>query len=132
MTDLVCNDTVKSLIEGQALLVRQLEAKQKRIDHLEFILEQRVRATKNEFNPDSINAMCQKVYAVFQANPGIGFTYDEFPVAFKDYHGWANEHLPQRIRDLRQAGLVWSDEESTPKRFYLKLKPLENEKKHET
>ncbi len=122
MTELAMNETVKSLIETNVLQARQLEAKQKRIEHLEYILEQRVRATKNEFNPDSVNHMCKLVYEVFLAHPGVGYTYDEFAFAFKEHHGWANVHLPQRIRDLRQMDLVWSDETVSPKRFYLKLK----------
>jgi hypothetical protein len=115
-------DTITTLIETNALQAKQIEAQRRRIERLEYILEQRVRATKNSFDPDKVNKMCRLVYEVFLANPGIGFTYDEFPTAFKDLHGWSNEHLPQRIRDCRQMGLVWSDETSDPKRFYLKLK----------
>lgn len=114
-------DTITSLIETNVMQAKRIEAQCKRIEHLEFVLEQRVRATKNAFNPDSVNKMCQKVYAVFLANPGVGFTYDEFPAAFKELHGWSNEHLCQRIRDIRQMALVWSDETSSPKKFYLKL-----------
>lgn len=125
MAQVVENPTLVQLIEVNFMQARQIEAQRKRIEHLEFVLEQRVRATKNEFHPERMEKMCRLAYEVFLANAGVGFTYDEFPLAFRELHGWCNEHLPQRIRDLRQQGLVWSDEQSSPKRFYLKLKEIE-------
>jgi hypothetical protein len=68
---------------------------------------------------------------VFLDNAGIGFTYDDFRPAFKERWRFDSEHLPQRLRDLRQAGLIWSTDHggTTPVTFYLKLKTVKEQPK---
>jgi len=117
-------------IETNAYLVRQLQAKERRIQQLEFILEQRYRETKRQFDSDKIDEMKSKVYQIFLANQGIGFTYEEAEDEFERMFGYRSANVGQRMRDLRQEGKLWSTEEqieySTKKkvRFYLKLADL--------
>jgi len=61
------SESLVTTIETNAYLVRQLEAKQKRIDHLEFVLEQRGRETKRQYNPEQNDEMKEKVYKIFLA-----------------------------------------------------------------
>ena len=105
-----------TLIESQSLLVKQLEAKDKqleaqkrRIEFLEFVLEQRGRETVKRFDPKQVELMVGKVYQVFLENPGRGLTYDEVGEEFERLWRFHSEHLPQRVRDLRKTGKVWSD-----------------------
>jgi hypothetical protein len=116
--------SIVTLIEANAALTRQLEAKQKRIDFLEFVLQQRAQETQKSFNPAAMGVMCQKCYTVFLEHSGVGYTYEEFNDAFKDRWQFESAHLPQRLRDLRQMNLIWSTDHdgSTPVTFYLKLK----------
>jgi hypothetical protein len=104
-----------------------LEAKDKRIRQLEYVLEQRYRETKRQFDPDKLEEMKGKVYQIFLANPGVGFTYEEAEDDFERTYGFRSANVGQRMRDLRQEDKLWSTEEtiecSTKKkvRFYLKL-----------
>jgi hypothetical protein len=110
-----------TLIEANAVLTRQLEAKQRRIEHLEYILEQRLRETKRQFNPELIDEMKSKVYRIFLANVGRGFTYEEAESEFEAMFGFHSANVGQRIRDLRQERKLWSDDKDGKVRFFLKL-----------
>ena len=119
------NDTVKSLIETNALLSRQLEAKQKRIEYLEMILQQRHIETRRSFNPDKIEEMVEKVYLLWlEATPGTGFNYEEAQEEFYQRYRFRSACVPQRMRDLRKEGRLWSKEsdDSGKVTFYLTLK----------
>jgi len=118
-----------TLIEANAILAKQLEAKEKRIRYLEFILEQRYQATKKKYNPEKIAAMCRRCYEVFLDAPaGTGFTETEFLDAFFRKWQFKSAHLPQRLRDLVKPpySLLWraKDDEGNV-RFYLKLEEAE-------
>ena len=108
-------------IETNAYLVRQLEAKEKRIRQLEFILEQRYRETKRQFDPAKLEEMKAKVYQLFLASPGVGFTYEEAEEEFERMYGFKSANVGQRCRDLRQEGKLWSSDEEGKVRFYLRL-----------
>lgn len=108
-------------IETNAYLVRQLEAKEKRIQHLEFVLEQRVRETKRMYDPKHIDEMKDKVYRLFLACPALGFTYEEAEQEFQTAYGFRSANVGQRMRDLRQEGKLWSSDEEGKVKFYLKL-----------
>ena len=109
-----------TLIEANAILTRQLEAKQKRIEYLEYVLEQRSRLTKAEFDPAKMERMKRLCYGVLLANPGVGFTYAEFEGAFENQQGFRSANTGQRLRDLYADGLAWRD--GNPVKYYLKLK----------
>ncbi len=115
------DQSMATLIESQSLMIKQLEAKDKRIRFLEFILEQRGRETLKRFDPKQVELMVGKVYQVFLENPGRGLSYDEVGEEFKRLWHFHSEHIPQRVRDLRKAGKVWSDDSSGVVRFYLTL-----------
>lgn len=122
------NATVKSLIESNALLAGQLNAKQKRIEHLEMVLNQRHIETRRAFDPDKINEMIEKVYLLWlEAAPGTGFTYEEAQEEFFQKFRFRSSCVPQRIRDLRQQNRLWSkeDPDSGKVTFYLTLKSVE-------
>lgn len=115
-------------IETNAYLVRQLEAKQKRIDHLEFILEQRYRETKRQYDPEKFGEMKRKIYeGIFLNNPGIGFTYEEIATEFNRLYKFESEFLGPRLRELRKENKIWSDDSDGTKkvRFYLKVAEVE-------
>jgi hypothetical protein len=117
--------TVKSLIESSAILTQQLNAKQKRIDHLEMILQQRHIETRRAFDPDKINEMIERVYLLWlEASPGTGFTYEEAQEEFYQKWRFRSSCVPQRMRDLRQQRRLWSKEDPESKKvmFYLTLK----------
>jgi hypothetical protein len=125
MQELGISDTVKSLIESNALLASQLNAKQKRIDYLEMVLQQRHIETRKAFNPDKINEMIEKVYLLWlEASPGTGFTYEEAQEEFYQKFRFRSSCVPQRMRDLRQQGRLWSKEDPDTKKvtFFLTLK----------
>jgi len=101
--------TLASSMETIASLSRQLEAKQKRIDHLEMVLQQRQIETRRTFNPDKIDEMKNKVYMLWlDAEPGTGFTYEEATEEFFYKYHFRSANVGQRIRDLRQEGKLWS------------------------
>jgi hypothetical protein len=110
-------------IETNAYLVRQLEAKDKQIRHLNFILEQRYRETKRQFDPSKLEEMKGKVYQIFLASPGVGFTYEEAEEEFERMYGFKSANVGQRMRDLRQEKppKLWSSDEEGKVRFYLRL-----------
>lgn len=125
MTQELIDPITKSLIEGNAILVKQLEAKQKRIEHLEMVLYQRHEETKKAFNPDKINEMIERVYTLWlEAPPGTGFTYEEAQEEFYQRWRFRSSCVPQRMRDLRQQDRLWSKEDPENKKvtFYLTLK----------
>jgi hypothetical protein len=114
---------VKTLIESNAILARQLEAKQNRINYLEMVLQQRHIETRKAFDPTKINEMINKVYLLWlEAEPGTGFTYEEAEEEF--YHKWQYRSacVGQRMRDLRQQGKLWSKEIDDKVTFFLTLK----------
>ena len=122
------SESLVTTIETNAYLVRQLEAKQKRIDQLEFILEQRYRETKRQFDPGKLEEMKGKVYEIFRANPGIGFSYEEAEEEFERLFKFHSSNVGQRIRDLRQEDKLWScPDEKGKVRFYLKLAEIKME-----
>jgi hypothetical protein len=94
--------SLKSLIEANAQLKKQLEAANRRIEWLEFILEQRVRETKSQYDPGHIEEMKDKVYKMFLANPGVFFSYVEANNEFKDMYGFESADIGRRIRSLRE------------------------------
>lgn len=112
---------VVTLIESNAALVKQLEAKDKRIRFLEYILEQRFRETKSQFDPKQVEEMKGKVYALFLSTPSISFSYEEAEAEFQAVYGFRSANVGQRLRDLRQEGKLWSDEQEGKVRFRLKL-----------
>jgi len=112
--------TIVKLIEANAILVKQCEAKQKRIEYLEYVLEQRSRVTKAEYKPEQLERMKKLCYQVLLANPGVGFTYLEFAEAFEDMHGFKTVTTDRRLRELYAEGLAWRD--GDPVKYYLKLK----------
>lgn len=115
--------TIVSLIETNSMLTMQLGAKQKRIEHLEFILEQRHIETRRSFDPDKIDEMKNKVYLLWlDGIPGIGFNYEEAQEEFYQKYRFRSACVPQRIRDLRQEGKLWSQEVAGKVTFYMKLK----------
>lgn len=115
--------TLKGLIEANAMLVQQLNAKEKRIQHLQMVLEQRHIETRRTFDPEKIGQMVEKVYMLWlEASPGTGFTYEEAEQEFYDKWRFKSACVPQRMRDLRQEGRLWSKEENGKVTFYLKLK----------
>ena len=119
------NETVKSLIESNAMLAQQLGAKQRRIDHLEMVLQQRHIETRRAFDPDKINALIEKAYLLWlEASPGTGFTYEEAQEEFYQKFRFRSANVGQRMRDLRQEGRLWSKEDVDTKKvtFYLVLK----------
>ena len=123
--EFVINETVKSLIESNALLARQNEAKQKRIEYLEMVLQQRHIETRRAFDPDKVNEMIERVYLLWlESPPGTGFTYEEAQEEFFQKWRFRSSCVPQRIRDLRQQGRLWSKEDPNTKKvtFYLTLK----------
>ncbi len=117
--------TLTTLIEANAMLTHQLEAKEKRIQHLEYIIEQRSRETKRQYDPKNFDEMKAKVYKIFRENSGVGFTYEEAQKEFKEMFKFDSSNVPQRIRDLRQEGKLWSDDSEGKVRFYLKLVEIE-------
>lgn len=122
MTQETVNPSIVSLIEANASLVKQCEAKDKRIRYLEYVLEQRTRATKAEYDPEALARMEQLCYEVFLKHPGRGYTYEEFEDAFEEQNNFRSANTGQRLRDLRQNKKIWSD--GDPVRFYLKLKEM--------
>lgn len=123
MTELLVNPTIVSLIETNFALTKQLEAKQKRIDHLEFVLEQRHIETRRAFDPDKIDEMKNKVYLLWlDGVSGVGFNYEEAEEEFYQKWRFRSACVGQRIRDLRQEGKLWSQEVNGKVTFYLKLK----------
>jgi len=120
----------KALIEGQAILTRQLEAKQKRIDFLEkrcvdleAVLQQRQLETRKAFNADKIDEMKNKVYMLWlNGEPGLGLNYEEAAEEFYQKYRFRSACVPQRLRDLRQDGLLWSKDVNEKTTFFLKLK----------
>ena len=112
--------SIANLIEANAILTRQLEAKSKRIEYLEYVLEQKSRMTKTDFNPQAMERMKRLCYEVLLANPGRGYTYAEFEDAFENQQGFRSANTGQRLRDLYADGLAWRD--GTPVKYYLKLK----------
>lgn len=114
------------LIEANAILSRQLEAKEKRIRTLEFLLEQRFRETKRQYDPEHVEEMKDRVYRLFLDRAGVSFTYEEAEAEFQHVYGFRSANVPQRLRDLRKEGKLWSaDNESGKVRFYLKLAELQ-------
>jgi hypothetical protein len=118
--------TIADLIGSNAALAQQLNAKQKRIDHLEMVLQQRHIETRRAFDPDKINEMIEKVYLLWlEASPGTGFTYEEAQEEFYQKWRFRSSCVPQRMRDLRKEGRLWSKEDpsnSDKVTFYLTLK----------
>ena len=120
---IIIDATVKSLIESNALLTQQLGAKQKRIDYLEMVLNQRHIETRRVFDPRKIEQAVEKVYLLWlEAPPGTGFTYEEAEQEFFEKWRYRSASVPQRMRDLRQEGRLWSKEENGKVTFFLKLK----------
>lgn len=119
------SQSLVNLIEANAVLTHQLEAKDKRIRQLEFILDQRVRETKRMYDPSHIEQMKDRVYRLFLACPGLGFTYEEAEDEFEAIYGFRSANVGQRMRDLRQDGKLWSSDENGKVRFYLKLAKAE-------
>jgi hypothetical protein len=124
--EIVIDKNIAELIGANALLVQQLNAKQRRIEHLEMVLQQRQIETKRAFDPDKINEMIEKVYLLWlEAPPGTGFTYEEAQEEFFQKWRFRSSCVPQRMRDLRQQGRLWSKEDPSPPNkvtFYLVLK----------
>lgn len=117
------DSTLVSLIESNAMLTRQLEAKQRRIEHLEMVLNQRHIETRHAFDKDKIDQMIEKVYLLWlESPPGTGFTYEEAEQEFFEKWRFKSACVPQRMRDLRQEGRLWSQEVNGKVTFYLKLK----------
>jgi hypothetical protein len=116
-----------TLVEANAMLVKQLEAKDKRIRYLEFILEQRYQATVKKYDPEKIAEMCRRCYEVFLDAPaGTGYTTTEFLTAFKNKWRFQSAHLPQRLRDLVKQQKLWrAKDDKGNVRFYLKLEEVE-------
>lgn len=102
-----------------------IQAKDRKIQHLNFLLEQRVEATKKAYNPAQIAEMCRKCYEVFLDSeltpPGLGYTETDFLVAFEQKWHFKSAHLPQRLRDLVKDGYLWRDNRSKDVVFRLKL-----------
>ncbi len=120
---LLVNDTVKSLVECNSILTQQLGAKQKRIEYLEMVLNQRHIETRRAFDPKKIEQSIEKVYLLWlEASPGTGFTYEEAEQEFFEKWRYHSASVPQRMRDLRQEGRLWSRDENGKVTFYLKLK----------
>ena len=120
--ELAINPQLASLIEGNALLVKQLTAKEKRIQFLEFILQQRTAATVAKFNPKDHDAMYNRVYQVFLARPSVGLSYEDVEEAFEEDYRFHSANTGQRVRDLFRDGLVWkAEDEKGRMRYYLKL-----------
>ncbi len=117
-----------SLIEANAMLTQQLEAQRKRIqfletrnEYLEFILEQRIEKTTEQFNPKDHDAMYNRVYSVFLKRPGQGLTYEMIEEQFEKDFRFHSANTGQRVRDLRRDGKVWSSDKDGKVKFYLKL-----------
>ncbi len=107
-------------------LRKQLSAKEKRIAFLEHILRQRTELTENKYAEKKkyFDNVCDLVYRVFLKHPDRHFTYNEFCEIFPDFYpNVPIAHIPRRIRDLRDAGHLWSDVDPETKevRFWLKL-----------
>jgi pimeloyl-CoA synthetase len=125
-------ENVKTLIEGQAILVRQLEAKQKRIDFLETrveqleeIIRQKQEETRKTFNIDKIDEMKNKVYLLWlEAEPGVGYNYEQAQEEFYHKYHFRSACVPQRMRDLRQEGKLWSKDVNEKVTFFLTLKEV--------
>ena len=123
------SDQMAILIKSQSLLVnqldvkdKQLEAQRRRIEFLEFVLEQRGRETLKQFDPKQTEQMYGKVYQVFLENPGRGLTYEEVGEEFERLWHFHTEHTQQRVRDLFRDGKVWRDhDESGAVQYYLTL-----------
>ncbi len=110
-----------------AYLVKQLEAKDKKIKHLEFLLEQRSEETENTFREDQkkINRCEDDVKEFFIRNPGVGFTYLEARHDFKALFNYEQINIDRRMRQLAVDGFLWkSDKEDGQIRYYLKLEEL--------
>jgi hypothetical protein len=117
------NPTIVNLIESNARLTRQLEAKQKRVEYLEMVLQQRQIETKRAFDPSKINEMVNKVYLLWlEGEPGVGFTYEEAEEEFYQKWRFKSSNVGQRMRDLRQDGKLWSKEVDGKVTFFLTLK----------
>jgi hypothetical protein len=123
MTQILEDPTLVGLIQSNALLVSQLTAKQKRIDYLEMVLQQRHIETRRAFDPDKIDEMKNKVYLLWlETKPGTGFNYEEAQEEFYQKWRFRSSCVPQRMRDLRQEGKLWSREVDGKVTFFLVLK----------
>lgn len=109
------------LLDGQQKL---LEAKDRRIKHLEFLLGQRTRETLKRYDQikPRLDRMKGRVLQVFLEHPGEGLSYPDVNDLFKQKYRFESAHIPQRVRDLFAEGKVWKspDDEGTM-RYYLKL-----------
>ena len=122
MAQEVVNGQVASLIEANGFLVKQLAAKEKRIQILEFVLAQRTRETQAKFNPKDHDLMYNRVYQVFLDRAGVGLSYEDVEAAFEEDFRFHSANTGQRVRDLFRDGLVWKAEDEKGKmRYYLKL-----------
>lgn len=122
------------LIEANATLTKQLQAKEKRIRYLEFILEQRAEITRKKWNPRNVAEMLEKVYRVFVLNPGVGFTYEEAEREFQSVWHFHSAFVGPRMRDLFREGKLWRGRDENGKgkvRYYLKLDEKKGEMEHE-
>lgn len=110
---------------------KQLEVKQKRIEHLEFALAERMRVTRNryaELKP-YFETLQKEVLKIFLELPaGTGLTYQEIYQEFHEKYPAVNTvNLLRRIRELVEQKKLWTspDPDSGKIRFYLSLDKTE-------
>jgi len=115
------------LLELVSDLRKQLEARQRRIDHLEFVLAERFKQTENRYRElqgyfETVRGMVMKIF--LENGAGLGLDYDDIVAEFqRRFPKVSVTNLQRRIRELVQQGRLWTcpDRESGKQRFYLKL-----------
>jgi hypothetical protein len=114
---------------------QQLEMKQKRVEYLEFVLAERMKATRNryaELKP-YFETLQKEVLKIFLELPAAGLTYQEIYQEFHQKYPNVNTvNLLRRIRELVEQKKLWTspDPVSGKIRFYLKLDKTEEKEEH--
>ena len=114
-----------------AYLVKQNEEKDKRIaamerriKHLEFLLEQRNEETQVNFRDEAAKiGRCEDdVKKFFINHPGEGFSYTDARHLFTQEFHYEQKNIDRRMRQLATEGFLWkSDRETGEVKYYLKL-----------
>jgi len=106
----------------------QIAAQTKTIEHLEYILRQRIMVTRNKYHESKkgFERMVDLCYQVFLKNPAIAFTYDSFTKEFSIHFPKAPRgHLGRRLRDLYDQGKLWKDiDDKRRARYWLRLEEI--------
>ena len=120
------------LAELQDLRARN-KALERRVKHLEFILAQRSKITKNRYRElqKHFESMKAKIMKIFLENIGCGLSYSQIYQQFRLRYPYIPcQNLNRRIRELTAEEKLWTtpDPISGRQRFFLKLDLLNNSK----